>query len=145
MRLHPLNLRRSLVVTPKRRGVRAVVEGKNIYIPPGTYIAYSARAAGRNKAIFGEDADAFNPERWLEETDGREEPTRFARMRKVDELQFGYGEWVCVGKEMALMQLHKVVFEIFRNFDLSLWGEKEVEMEDVQQVFPVWVCVVQRT
>src|SRR2546429_661177 len=41
------------------------------YIPEGTDIGYCAWGLHRNKDIFGEDADSFRPERWLEVNEER--------------------------------------------------------------------------
>jgi cytochrome P450 len=37
-----------------------------IFVPAGTRIGWCAWGLFRNKKIFGEDSDAFRPERWLE-------------------------------------------------------------------------------
>jgi cytochrome P450 len=36
-------------------------------LPPGTNAGISARSMNRDKKIFGEDANEFRPERWLED------------------------------------------------------------------------------
>ncbi|KAF7516548.1 hypothetical protein PCG10_002072 [Penicillium crustosum] len=38
----------------------------NAYIPAGTEISMSPVASNRDKAVFGKDADIWNPDRWLE-------------------------------------------------------------------------------
>ncbi|KLU89741.1 hypothetical protein MAPG_08710 [Magnaporthiopsis poae ATCC 64411] len=40
--------------------------------------------------------------------------------RNVEAAAFGSGQWQCVGRTIAFMELHKVVFELFRHFDLQL-------------------------
>lgn len=45
-------------------------EGINIagyHIPPGTAAGISALSYNRSKKIFGQDANTFRPERWLED------------------------------------------------------------------------------
>lgn len=61
----------------------------------------------RNKAVFGEDADMFRPERFIE----CDEDTK-ARMSKVIDLSFGHGRWMCLGKALAWMELNKVFVEV---------------------------------
>jgi cytochrome P450 len=36
------------------------------YIPAGTTVGINAWAINRNQELFGEDAETFRPERWLE-------------------------------------------------------------------------------
>jgi cytochrome P450 len=36
-------------------------------IPPATPVGISARSMNRSKEIFGQDANEFRPERWLED------------------------------------------------------------------------------
>jgi cytochrome P450 len=38
----------------------------NVYIPGGTEISMSPVVSNRDKAVFGKDADIWNPDRWLE-------------------------------------------------------------------------------
>lgn len=39
-----------------------------IHLPAGTNISMSAPTVHHDKSIFGEDADQFRPERWIEAT-----------------------------------------------------------------------------
>lgn len=60
----------------------------------------------RNKAVFGEDAENFRPERWLVE-DEKE------RKRLEDGwIVFGRGSRACIGKEIALTVTTKAVVEV---------------------------------
>lgn len=60
----------------------------------------------RNRDVFGDDADAFRPERWLH--DG----PHIARMAKTVDLAFGYGRSMCLGKPMAIIELNKFFVEV---------------------------------
>lgn len=42
----------------------ATVCGFNL--PPGTIVGIMAPIVNRDKAVFGDDADSFRPERWLD-------------------------------------------------------------------------------
>jgi cytochrome P450 len=70
-----------------------------------------------NTALYGQDASSFRPERWFVD---EIEPERYAKMIKTNDMIFGYGRWVCLGRNIALIEIHKVVFELFRYFDFSL-------------------------
>ncbi|KAK8050652.1 Fumagillin dodecapentaenoate synthase [Apiospora phragmitis] len=85
------------------------------FIPAGTAIGMNTAALTRSKALFGNDADLFRPERF-EEVDGA---TR-TKLEHLAELVFGYGRTMCAGKPIAFMELNKVYFELLRAFDFQL-------------------------
>lgn len=78
-----------------------------IFIPGGTRIAHNTLAVQRSTATFGQDAEMFRPERWLEAA-----PEKHKEMTQVVELVFGYGRWMCAGKSVAFMELNKVYVEV---------------------------------
>ncbi|RYP05775.1 hypothetical protein DL764_003592 [Monosporascus ibericus] len=107
---------------PKRvpdGGDTVVVDGKPIFLPGGTNISYAAWPLHRSKAIFGEDAEEFRPERWLLEKDEK----KLSEMNRTHELVFGYGKYQCLGRPVALMEIGKAVFEL--HFTNSLCHIKE--------------------
>ena len=59
------------------------------------------------KDVFGQDADLFRPERWLE-TSGEQ----LSRMVKVIDLSWGYGKYQCLGMNLARSEIQKVLFEV---------------------------------
>lgn len=79
----------------------------SLYIPEGTKIGYCAWGVFRDKKIWGEDADVFYPERWLE---GSSE--KIQMQESTLELIFGYGRWQCLGKNVAMIELDKVFVEV---------------------------------
>ncbi|KAK0725915.1 cytochrome P450 [Lasiosphaeris hirsuta] len=89
------------------------IDGK--FVPAGTRVAPGFPALTRNRDVFGEDADDFRPERFLEAGD-----EKAAEMRKVVDLVFGSGRWGCVGKNMAFLELNKVYVELLRYFDFQI-------------------------
>ncbi|KAF2875746.1 cytochrome P450 oxidoreductase [Massariosphaeria phaeospora] len=84
------------------------------HIPGGTYVGFNALATQCN-TIYGKDFEEFRPARWL-----IEDEERLRQMHKTLELVFSYGTAKCLGYTMAYMEMNKVVFEIFRHFDISL-------------------------
>ena len=79
-----------------------------IFVPAGTQIGSSAFSIHHSKTIFGEDADVFRPERWLEETD----QARLAKMTSTVDLVFHYGKYQCLGRPVALMEFNKIFVEV---------------------------------
>lgn len=84
-------------------------------MPAETAICANLSSLLRSEKIFEADADTFRPERFLQV----DEVARCG-MQQAIELSFGSGQWMCTGKNIALMELYKVVFELFRAFDLQL-------------------------
>jgi cytochrome P450 len=64
----------------------------------------------RERAFWGEDAEWFRPERWLEEGDAE----RLVQMNRRVDLVFGSGQFVCVGRGVAMVELNKVLAEVSR-------------------------------
>lgn len=90
------------------------------FIPGGTIVGCSAWVYHRNKAIFGDDADAYRPERWLvdENLDREKEEARIKEMTGTM-LQFGMGSRTCIGKNISLLEIYKLVPSLLRRFDVS--------------------------
>ncbi|KAI3398021.1 hypothetical protein diail_9998 [Diaporthe ilicicola] len=82
-------------------------------IPEGTEMTSQAYVVQRDADVFGADAHEFLPERWLGPED------QVARM-EAGMFAFGMGARVCLGKEIALMEMHKLVPEIIRRLDLEM-------------------------
>jgi cytochrome P450 len=40
------------------------INGEKVFIPRGTNIGWASNGIQRDKAVFGEDANSFMPERW---------------------------------------------------------------------------------
>lgn len=82
-----------------------IINGK--FIPGGCSIGYCGFGIFRNKNIWGEDADTFRPERWI---DGS--PHDIKEAESILDLIFGGGRWQCLGRNVAQMELNKVFVEV---------------------------------
>ncbi len=109
LRLHPP----VIGALEKMAGKEGDVLADGRRIPPRTKIQVSTWAILRDQEVFGADADCFRPERWLE-VDAESEQRR--RMDRSTELVFSAGRFICMGRDMALTQLLKVISEV--NFQL---------------------------
>jgi cytochrome P450 len=78
-----------------------------IFVPGGTKIGANYFALLRNGDAFSPDPTCFRPERWLEAS-----PEQLAKMEKVQELVWGYGKYVCLGRSVALIELNKIFVEV---------------------------------
>lgn len=84
--------------------------GENILghnVPGGTAIGFNLSAISRSQKLFGADAEIFRPGRLMELDEQHRK-----QMERDIELAFGYGQWMCVGKSIAFMEINKVVFEV---------------------------------
>jgi len=84
------------------------------YLPQGTKVSTMAATSAitRSRAIWGEDADCFRPERWGEAEGMDDGGERVRMMGRVVDLSFGGGQFLCSGKGIALMEVCKVVPEV---------------------------------
>ncbi|KAK1780274.1 putative cytochrome P450 pisatin demethylase-like protein [Copromyces sp. CBS 386.78] len=87
-------------------------------VPGGCCVGMNPYIVGRNKGIFGEDADGFNPDRWLQ---------RHERMRLFEtaSIAFGGGSRICLGRNLSQMELYKVVPTLIATFDIELVDQDE--------------------
>ncbi|KAI0120338.1 cytochrome P450 [Hypoxylon sp. NC0597] len=85
------------------------------FIPEGTEIGHNVLGIMRAKKYWGEDADVFRPERWLE----ADEETA-GMMTGVIETLWGAGRYKCLGRAIAQIELNKVFVELLRRFDFSV-------------------------
>lgn len=84
-----------------------------IFLPQGSSVGSLQLAMHLNPQVFGEDADAFRPERWLE-ADAEE-----LRVMEMAHLGFGRGRRACIGQNIATMELKKVVSAMLMKYKVS--------------------------
>src|SRR6201996_4081996 len=70
-----------------------------MFIPKGTMCMASVWHCNHDRAVFGEDADEFRPERHLDEH-GESLPGP-VETNRLGHVAFGFGRRICVGKELA--------------------------------------------
>jgi cytochrome P450 len=85
------------------------------HIPGGTIVGCNAWVLHRRPEIFGQDVEVFRPERWLEA--GKEE----LKEMKSTMFQFGAGARTCIGKNISLLEIYKLVPSFLRRFEVSLF------------------------
>ncbi|KAM0541732.1 hypothetical protein ACHAPJ_013137 [Fusarium lateritium] len=83
------------------------------HIPRGTIVGVNAWVLHRDKDVFGYDADRWRPSRWIEasaEQKRRMENHMFA---------FGAGSRTCIGKNISLLEMFKMVPALLRRYELE--------------------------
>lgn len=79
--------------------------------PPGTTVGVNAWVSHRNQSAFGADAAVWRPDRWLE-AGGKELEGHL--------LSFGMGSRTCIGKNISLLEMSKLIPQLIRTFDFRL-------------------------
>ncbi|KAI1304020.1 cytochrome P450 [Xylaria venustula] len=92
------------------------------YVRGGTIVGCSAWLIHRRPEIFGADVDVYRPERWLVD-ESLPEAQREERERRVREMnghmfQFGMGARTCIGKNISLLEMYKLVPSLLRRFEI---------------------------
>jgi len=98
------------------------------FIPADTIIGINPYVLHRDLRIFGEDAESWNPSRWLESSGNSAE-----KIKNMDHslLSFGAGKRSCLGKNIAMLELHKLVPAVLMRFKVELeQPEKEWDVRN---------------
>ena len=107
----------------------ALVDG--LFYPGGTRVSVNGWVLHRDQATFGKDADVFRPERWLEEN-AKEMDRNMYQVRKpvrsdhkcrvltAVDIQFGGGSHLCIGRNLALLEMNKLLPQLLRRYHLQL-------------------------
>ncbi|KAH6634772.1 cytochrome P450 [Chaetomium sp. MPI-SDFR-AT-0129] len=108
MRLRPaVGLNMTRLVPPEG----AELDGE--FFPGGTSVACNGWVVHRDRETFGEDADEFRPERWLESEERAKKMERYM-------VHFGGGSHLCLGRNLALLEINKVVPRLLRDYRFEL-------------------------
>ncbi|KAK4868009.1 hypothetical protein LT330_007668 [Penicillium expansum] len=113
-RLHP-----SVALTMPRKVPSNGCSISGRWIPGGVRVGINPTVVQLAKTVFGDDAEEYNPDRWLKPDADK--------MNKYI-LQFGAGTRMCMGKNISLCELYKVIPELLRSYRLELSSpEKDLE------------------
>ncbi|KAL8800722.1 MAG: hypothetical protein Q9182_004965 [Xanthomendoza sp. 2 TL-2023] len=84
-----------------------------IWVPNHTEISANPFVLHRDKHIFGQDADIFNPDRWLGDAN---------QVRTMEKyfFAFGYGSRKCIGRHLAVFEAQKFFVQASQSSRLIL-------------------------
>lgn len=87
-------------------GAENVIPGLQAPLPTGTTVQANVYVISHEKDFWGDDADVWNPERWMAVEEGNE--------KRLEDgfLIFGRGHRACVGRHISFMALRKVVHAV---------------------------------
>ncbi|GLT42353.1 hypothetical protein SLA2020_163560 [Shorea laevis] len=96
-------------------------------VKKGAAVAYHPYAMGRMESIWGSDWAEFKPERWLERDAAGK--WSFVGRDSYTYPVFQAGPRICLGKEMAFLQMKRVVAGVLRQFRVVPAMQKDFEPE----------------
>lgn len=109
MRLHP-----SVGLIMERHVPPEGAEICGQYIPGNTIVGINPWVLNYDPEIF-ERPESFEPERWLGNDD-----VGMRRREDILMFNFGAGARSCIGKNISMMEMHKVLPELFRRYIVDL-------------------------
>ncbi|OJD11953.1 hypothetical protein AJ78_07386 [Emergomyces pasteurianus Ep9510] len=83
------------------------------HISGGTIVGCSAWVIHRRPEVFGEDVDVYRPERWI-----NSDPEKVKEMNAAM-FHFGAGARTCIGKNISLMEIYKLIPSFLRKFEVG--------------------------
>ncbi|KAI1296154.1 cytochrome P450 [Xylaria venustula] len=97
------------------------------HVPGGTTVGTSPWVIHRSPLVWGEDADQFRPERWLES----EDPGSLRRFF----FAFGGGTRTCIGRNISLLEIEKLVPTLLMRYDFTLSDDTTISEDCGALVF----------
>lgn len=86
------------------------------FFPEGTIVGINPWVTARDKGVYGADADQFRPERWIEAA-ASGDSEKLSAMERAS-LTFGHGARSCVGKNISMLEIAKLVPQILRHYEV---------------------------
>lgn len=111
----PINARecrREGCVLPPSDPTFPVADNRPLYMPANTVIMYFPLLTQRNQALWGEDADEFDPERWIQ-------PERLKKFVSNPAMftPFSAGPRICIGQNYAYNEMSYFLVRLLQQFD----------------------------
>lgn len=122
LRLHPPA--GSCRAPPGKAGITVKTsQGDHYNLNENTWVYINHYLIHRDKAVYGDNADIFCPERWLNSGDAKELPASAWR-------PFERGPRNCIGQELANIEGRAAVALLARRFDFTKVGLGELELDE---------------
>lgn len=88
------------------------IEVAGILIPKDTVIQLSPAVMNLHPSVWGPDSTCFNPDRWEHLTDEASRAYAFET--------FHNGPRVCIGKQLAMMEMKTILVELVKRFRIEM-------------------------
>ncbi|KNE58124.1 hypothetical protein AMAG_04942 [Allomyces macrogynus ATCC 38327] len=116
LRLYP-----SIPTIAPRITTTTVTMSDGTVLPPGTFVVASTMAIHRSPALWGDDADAFRPERFLDVDSDK----MHAGAHGFKWVPFGAGQRVCLGQSFSIMEQRVVLAMLLARYEWTIVGDAE--------------------
>ncbi|KAL4819371.1 cytochrome P450 [Aspergillus spinulosporus] len=115
IRMHPIT-----GVSFPRHAPSSGCEIAGYWIPGNARIGVNPTVIHFDKTVFGEDANVFRPERWIEAG---------ANAANMDRhiMQFGMGARICLGKNISMCEIYKAIPQLLHSFTFELGSAEPME------------------
>lgn len=80
------------------------------FVQGGVVVGVNAWVVHSDRSIFGEDVEQYRPERWLNASEDK-----LKEMNRTM-FQFGAGNHICLGRNISLLEIYKLVPSLMRTF-----------------------------
>lgn len=108
------------------------IAGQEVVIPARTFVSTNFTGCHYDKEVWGKDATAWKPQRWIEVVDGKEQ------LKKSPELlAWSVGPRICPGKKFSQVEFTAVMDMVLREYRLEASPGLQDALEDFEwQVTP---------
>ncbi|KPM36157.1 hypothetical protein AK830_g10426 [Neonectria ditissima] len=93
------------------------------YFPGGAVVGTNTWVAHYNCDVYGKDVEDFRPERWID----NDKETLDSMNRYF--MPFGLGARTCIGKNISLLEIGKLVPQLVQKFDFQLLDSSKPRLE----------------
>ncbi|EJU01811.1 cytochrome P450 [Dacryopinax primogenitus] len=98
-----------------------------IKVQAGDYIGVDVILMNKSKALWGEDADKFRPERWEEDLNGANDiPGVYSHL-----MSFIGGPRACIGYRFSIIEAKALLFVLLRSFEFAPVPGQEIGIKNV--------------
>ncbi|TMW62720.1 hypothetical protein Poli38472_005338 [Pythium oligandrum] len=101
------------------------------FIEKGSRVGMPIYAMGRMTYLWGPDAEEFKPERWVDPETGK-----IIHVSPYKFLSFNAGPRMCLGMNLALLEMKIVASSVLSRFDIEVLKPEEVKY-DFSLTFPI--------
>ncbi|KAK2046112.1 cytochrome P450 CYP4/CYP19/CYP26 subfamily protein [Colletotrichum somersetense] len=93
------------------------------YLPEGTLVGGSPYVVNRDRETFGQDAETWRPERWIENGEQHKKKLKQAL------LTFGAGRRVCLGQHVGILNTKKMLSYLVINYEMRIVDPRQYRTE----------------
>ncbi|GAA5823734.1 hypothetical protein JCM3770_002596 [Rhodotorula araucariae] len=95
----------------------------HVRVTKGQFIFIPIRAVGLSRDVYGDDADEFRPERWIESEDGTAKKIEGGVGLTGSNLTFLAGPSGCIGYKFAILEFKAILAVLIDQFEFALRDE----------------------